>query len=153
MHSRIIQASKEPIEKEDYITEDNYIYEHWFLNSVADYVSNDCNRDEDIKWLKDCTPGFTFDRDKNGEYFIINSKEEYFKPAFEGFKRALEELHNIPLEKFIRYVDIYGLNSYYDDKHGFYIDIDDELLTLDEFVRYCDNGNKYYIGGTVDYHC
>lgn len=152
MHSRTFQVSERPIEKEDYITEDNYAYEHWFIESIADYVSADCNRDDDIKWLKDCTPGFTLGKDENGEYFIINSKEEYFKPAFEGFKKALEKLHDISIEQFMEYVDIYGLNSYYEDKYGFYIDIDDELQTLDEFVRGCDNGEKYYIGGTVDYH-
>lgn len=153
MHSRIFQVSKEPIEKEDYIKEDNYIYEHWFLNSIADYVSDNCDRNVDIRWLQDCALGFTFGTDDNGEYFIVNSKEEYFKSSFEGFKKALEALHNISIEQFVSYVNIYGLNTYYNEKYGFYIDIDDELMTLDSFVRYCNNGEKYYIGGTVDYHC
>ena len=48
MHSRIFQVSEKPIDKADYIGESDY-WDHWFTNSVADYVSEDCYRDEDLK--------------------------------------------------------------------------------------------------------
>lgn len=48
MHSRIYQISKTPIDRDDYIEESKY-YDHWFLNSVADYVDDDTNRDDDIE--------------------------------------------------------------------------------------------------------
>ena len=67
MHSRIYQISKTPIDRDDYIEESNY-YDHWFTSSIADYVSGDTNRDDDIEWLQNCyvNKGLSFGQDKNG---------------------------------------------------------------------------------------
>ena len=39
-----------------------------------------------------------------------------------------------------------------ENKFGFYVDADGELMTFDTFIRKCVTNEKYYIGGTVDYH-
>ena len=154
MHSRIFQVSLNPIEKADYITESNYDYEHWFVGSIADYVSDDCDREEDIKWLKGCVEGISFGADNNGEYFIVESKETYFEKKFIAFKKVLDKISKCTLSDFVQDIfEFYQLNILYEDKYGFYIDTDEELMTFDAFIRYCVEKEKYYLGGTCDYHC
>ena len=158
MHSRIFQMSPDPINKGEYISESDY-YEHWFTNEIADYVNDDCNRDEDIKWLGDYPRGYVVDKDSNGYYIIVNSKEEYFANAFNRFKEALEKLGTPTIGAFVSThgVDLWPLKDSYEDEFGFYVDYSAydcgrELMTFDRFIRRCDIGQKYYIGGTVDYH-
>lgn len=154
MHSRIFQVSMEPIEKDYYICESDY-WESWFLNSIADYVNDDCDRTEDIQWLKDCCDNaMTFGQDKNGDYFIINSKTKYFEKAFERFKLALDKIKDTTIDDFAQGIfEVWQLKNAHEDRFGFYADVDGELMTFDAFVRLCATGEKYYIGGTIDYHC
>ena len=158
MHSRIFQISKNPIPKCDYIKDSNY-YDHWFTNSVADYVNGDTDRDDDIKWLKDCyeEKGLLFGVDDGGEYLVIEDKTKYFAANFETFQSALEKLSQTTLDNFVKgecgYA-LYKLKSAYSDKFGFYAECeDDNLEEFDNFVRLADVGIKYYIGATIDYHC
>lgn len=152
MHSRIFQVSLEPIAQEDYIEEALY-WDHWFLNSVADYVT-DSNRDEDIDWLKDCEEGLTFGADDNGEYFIVNSKEQYFEKKFKRFKNAVDSIKSCTLEEFTKDIfTVWELKNAYEDKFGFYVDLNYDVLSFDSFIRACTTDVKYYLGGTLDYHC
>ena len=158
MHSRIYQISKAPIDRDDYIGEDKY-YDHWFLNSIADYVNEDTNRDDDIEWIQDCygNKGLSFGQDDNGEYFIIEDRTKYFEAKFEEFKKELEELSKKTLDDFMdrSNMSLFRLKDSYDDEFGFYIDDNGEyqgLATFDEFMRCTTVGTKYYIGATIDYH-
>ena len=152
MHSRIFQVSFDPIEKENYIGESHY-WDHWFVGEIADYVNENTDRDDDIKWLKDCCNGFIFGEDEDGEYFIVESKEEYFKEKFERFMEALDKIKSCTLEDFARgFFEMWTLKDAYEDKFGFYVDADGELMNLDDFVRGCAKNEKYYIGATIDYH-
>ena len=154
MHSKIFQVSVEPIEKGDYIKACNYEFDHWFTMSYADYVNDGCNRDKDIEWLKSSMENSAeFNEDEYGKYFIVKSKAEYFKPAFERFKKEIDKIKDATIDEFASgKVDIWNIKDAYDDKFGFYIDDDADLFTLDTFVRCCTEGEKYYLGGTVDYH-
>ena len=159
MHSRIFQISKTPIDRDDYIEEDKY-YDHWFTNSVADYVDGDTNRYDDIKWLQSCyeNEGLSFGRDDSGEYFVVEDKSRYFETNFEEFKKALQELSEKTFDDFMngeRRMSLYRLKSSYDEELGFYIDDNGEyqgLATFDRFMRCATEGEKYYIGATIDYH-
>lgn len=157
MHSRIYQISTKPIDKCDYIEESNY-YDHWFTNSVADYVNGDTNRANDIDWLQSCykAQGLSFGVDECGEYFVVEDKSKYFAKSFEVFQIALKELSEITIDDFLttKYgVKMYNLKSAYDDEYGFYVDgAEFGLETFDTFVRYADINVKYYIGATIDYH-
>lgn len=153
MHSRIFQVSLKPIKPVDYIRESNY-YEHWFTMEVADYVNGDTNRIEDIEWLKGCYQGLVFGSDDNGEYFVVENKEEYFKAKFERFMETVEKIKDFNLKNFTDgfTYEMYKLKEAYEDKYGFYVDTDGEMLTLDSFIRYCATNAKYYIGATIDYH-
>lgn len=154
MHSRIIQVSPEPVERDEYIRESSY-WDHWFTREIADYVAIS-DRDKDIEWLStNGYKGIVFDKDECGEFFIIKDKEEFFAKRFEKFKEELAKVNEITLYEFAHGKGIWWLESTYEEKYGFYIhDTDcDYLTTLDEFIRTSDTDVKYYIGGTMDYHC
>lgn len=152
MHSRIFQVSAKPIDKCDYIEESNY-WDHWFLNRVADYVVDSDDRNEDIEWLS-CVRGITVGKDENGEYCVVDSKEEYFKMTFEVFKTTLDVIKDCTLEEFAKGIsEMWKLQNAYEDEFGFYVDVNGDLMPFDSFVRRCTTGEKYYIGGTLDYHC
>lgn len=158
MHSRIYQISKTPIDECDYIEESHY-YDHWFVGSIADYVNDRTDRNDDIQWLKDCYEerGISFGVDDNGEYFIVEDKIQYFTPKFEAFQKALRELSTSTLDDFVNGKSgypLYSLKSAFNEKFGFYVDGEDiNTESFDGFVRYADVGVKYYIGATIDYHC
>ena len=154
MHSRIFQVSMEPIDKDDYIEESNY-YDHWFTNSVADYVSDSEYRDEDLKWIEDCydTRGIKFGVDNNGEYLIVEDKRKYFENSFNKFMKAISKIQNCTIDDFANGIsEMWQLKDSYEEKFGFYVDADGELMTFDYFMRNCAVNEKYYLGGTVDYH-
>ena len=151
MHSRIFQASMEPIKENDYMCEADY-YDHWFTKEWADYVSDECDRDTSIEWLKDCAKGYIVSEDDNGNYFVVTNKEEYFKDSYDAFMNALDELGKPTLKEFVNGFSLYSLRNAYEDKGGFYIDADGELMTFDEFIRECAANEKYYLGAVLDYH-
>ena len=157
MHSRIFQISKTPIERCDYIEEDNY-YDHWFTHEVADYVDGNTDREDDIQWLKDCYEenGLSFGVDDNGEYLVVEDKSKYFAVNFEAFQKALKELSESTFDDFASGkcgVALYRLKESYNDKFGFYVECEScGCETLDGFIRYAEVGVKYYIGATIDYH-
>lgn len=159
MHSRIYQISKTPIDRDDYIEEDKY-YDHWFTGSVADYVDDDTDRDDDVEWLQSCygNKGLSFGQDDSGEYFVVDDKAKYFEANFEKFQKELKELSEKTFDDFMGgegSMSLYRLKESYDDEFGFYIDDRNEyhgLVTFDRFMRCATVGEKYYIGATIDYH-
>lgn len=154
MHSIIFQVSMDPIKKCDYITESDY-WDHWFTREIADYVSDSKRRTTDIDLLVLCKKGINVSADTYGEFLIITDREKYFQTAFDSFKKAVENIKDFTITEFINAssYDIWKVSNAYEDKHGFYINADGELITLDEFVRSCALNEKYYIGGTLYYHC
>lgn len=118
MHSRIFQVSLNPIDREDYIGESNY-WDHWFTREWADYVSENCNRDDDIEWLKDCyvVNGLVFGVDDNGEYFIVKSKQECFEKKFHKFMKILDTIKQCTLDDFAGgFHEMWQLKNAYEEK-------------------------------------
>ena len=155
MHSRIFQVGLKPIDKCDYIEESTY-WDHWFVGSVADYVTDSDDRADDIDWLKGCyqNKGFEFGADDNGEYFIVKNKQAYFANSFAYFMETIDKIKSYTIDDFVQgFHEMWQLKNAYEEKFGFYMDADGELLSMDSFVRYCATEAKYYIGGTVDFHC
>lgn len=153
MHSRIFQVSTNPINETDYIDECCY-WDHWFINEVADYVANSTDRDGDIEWLMEYSKGIIISEDENGKFLIITDKEKYFKNAFENFQEAINKVSKYTIDDFIQSssYEIWKIKDSYENMFGFYIDCNDDLMSLDRFVRLSPINKKYYIGGTVDYH-
>lgn len=159
MHSRIFQLSKYPIAEDNYIRESKY-YDDWFTREIADYVDGDTDRAADIEWLKSCVSGLEFGTDKHGAFFIIKSREKYFEAAFKQFSMYLEEINKQnTLHNFANGISgVWSLNNAHEDKFGFYVDFStdedvyNDMCSFDDFVRHSQDGEKYYIGATIDYH-
>lgn len=153
MHSRIFQVDTNPINETDYIDECCY-WDHWFINEVADYVANSTDRDGDIEWLMEYSKGIIISEDENGKFLIVTDKEKYFKNAFENFQEAINKVSKYTIDDFIQSssYEIWKIKDSYENRFGFYIDCNYDLMSLDRFVRLFTINLKYYIGGTVDYH-
>ena len=102
--------------------------------------------------MKESSKGISFDKDNNGEYLIVTSKKEYFTPAYENFIKALDKIGRPTIKEFVNGIDLWYLKNANENKFGFYVDADGELMTFDTFIRKCVTNEKYYIGGTLDYH-
>ena len=159
MHSRIFQLSEMPIAKDEYISEYEY-HDHWFSREIADYVDGDTDRVEDIEWLGSCVSGIEFGIDEHGEFLIIKNREQYFARMFQSFASYIEAInHKCTLKDFTDGIkEMWSLDNAYNDKFGFYVELTTatdrytDLVTFDNFIRTSKDGEKYYIGATIDYH-
>lgn len=152
MHSRIFQMDIEPINKKDYIDESTF-YEDTFIGTIADYVDEDTNRDEDIQWLVDCYKKYGMEYNKKEDYIIFKKgfKKNYFRERFELFKETIDELTFEDFAYDTR-ANLYKIKSLMEDRFSFYVYFDDYWMTFDRFVRQLEEGKKYYLGATIDYH-
>ncbi len=156
MFNTIIQLSRIPIEKENYIKEKKYYTDLNFVGEVADYVE-ETGWNSAIEMFREFLKGIAvFD----GDMFMIINKEKYFEQKYKSFKELVSALNNTSLEDFSTYLSCTAmymrqLQENYDRAFDFYIDDDGEslgLVTLDTFMRHAENGQKYYIGNTIGYH-
>ena len=152
MHSRIFQIEKKPIPESEYIN--SFFIPDWFTQSIADYTSDDCNRDEDIDWLRSVLESVArIDGCRLTFYAPIPC---YFKKKHEAFIEAAKKLIGITLDDFVHRSDVaytlYDLSESYREKYGFYVYYNDEIITMDDFIRYVKVDEDYFIGGTVDHH-
>lgn len=161
MHDVIYQITSTPVSKEDYITE-SYFYEHWFLNSVADSVNEQLDRDESISGLKEWLEHFgscKFDEKTASFTLHTGFQEAYFKDKFAEFQKNLQQLEKVSLQEFCHnnsLVDglLFKLQSTLADKFRSYVSSEEfETVTLDEFIRSAQMNKTYFIGGVLDYHC
>jgi len=152
MHSRIIQISKEPIEKDEYFSECRYY--DGFINAIADYVV-DSDRTADIEWLKSIL-GDAAEVDVQAGTFKIVNRMLFFMAPYTEFRQHIAEMEGITLEDFASCKSefpMYMLQASYDDKYSFYLDSDENgMQTLMSFMRFAKDGDVYYIGATFDYH-
>lgn len=155
MHSRIFQIEREALTEDEYIDSDSI--PEWFTNSVADYTSDACSREDDIDWLMVAALGDIATIDGNKLTFSSDVRK-YFKEKHEAFIKAAEKLSGTTFEDFVHSYSVdsvlFNLKEAYSDRYGFYVYSDDGFLdTLDNFMRQVKDGETYFIGGVVDYHC
>lgn len=155
MHSRIFQIEKEALTEEEYIDSDSI--PEWFTNSIADYTSDDFSREDDIDWLMTAALGSIATAD--GDKLTFSSDvRRYFKEKHEAFIKAAEKLSTTTFDDFVSSYSVdsvlFNLREAYSDRYGFYVYSDDGSIdTLDNFMRQVKDGETYFIGGVVDYHC
>ena len=130
----------------------------WFIGQVADYVSEDTNKKEDVEWFLRCYCDFN-------EYFRVNNKDTEiesitFLPGFKRayfngrFERLRQQINSMTIDDFTDSLRVYGLEKLIENKFGFYICSEDNLQTIDDFIRDLpDREITYYFGNTLDYHC
>lgn len=158
MHSRIFQLStKGKISKDDYINKEELnnpeSSDYWFVNSIADYVMESSDRKDDIKWLLDTIESYGIEYNEQEEYIVFKKGfiDNYFKERYNIFK---EEVENLTLKNFIDFFQACKLKSLIMEECTFYISCSSiGFVSIDTFVRTLEEGVKYYIGGTLDYHC
>lgn len=161
MHSRIFEISTEPIPQDEYMTDSYFDYDHWFFHDVADYVTDDENRESSVKWLLDSLVVGDGLVTIDGDSFQLHEgfHAAYWSDRHRAFLEKANEMSGITAEQFAEggvSMLLYQAGELYEENFGFYAvtrDDNDGLITMDEFIRYAQVGVKYYIGGTVDYHC
>ncbi len=156
MHSRIFQISENPVKKEEYINVDKILDSESFVGTIADYVA-ESDREEDIEWLVSCIKDYGIEYDNQQDMIIFKKgfKENYFQGRFEKLK---EKINSMTLEEFAKGdFSLYEIRMLIEEKFGFYVyykgDYCDDIMPFDSFVRMMEEERKYYIGGTLDYHC
>lgn len=86
------------------------------------------------------------------------AKQKYFERQYHAFLDKACELTGISLDAFVgeaKYdigMAMYKLNEHYQDKFSLYVYFNDELKSLDEWIRETDLSGSFYFGGTLDYH-
>lgn len=157
MHSRIFELSKEPIPEHARMCDCSI--PEWFYESVADYTSTRSDRGLDIKWFLEAIAEIV-KVEEEGESFIFipEARKKYFEKQYREFLDKARELSDISLDAFVGETEydiglaMYKLNEHYRDKFSFYIYFNDELKSLDEWIRETDLSGSFYFGGTLDYH-
>ena len=161
MHSKIIQMERNPITKADCICASDV--EDGFVGRIADYVVP-----QEKKYIPQIIHnvfgvGDIFELNEGDMTVVVKDKKKYFEMKFEIFKHRLKKIYeNVSLDTFsnppgkdsdLEY-DLYACNAAYDDKYSVYI-FDNEygdLVTMDEWMRWANDNDKFYIGGILDYH-
>lgn len=150
MHSRIIELSKDPILKHERMCESSV--PDWFYHSIADYTDADTDRDHDIKWFLDAVARVV-DVAEDGKSFTFKpkAKQKYFERQYHAFLDKACELTGISLDAFVgeaKYdigMAMYKLNEHYQDKFSLYVYFNDELKSLDEWIRETDLSGSFIL--------
>jgi hypothetical protein len=149
----IFQLSEEPIKKEDFLQEE--ILYGSFVGKIADYISSDVNRDEEIESFvkNELEPyGVFYDPIEQSIIFAKNFKRKFFEQQYQKFK---EYASKISMKVFAGYENSfysYQLQAAINREFATYIFIYSSYMTLDEFIREMTEGQKYYFGAAMDYH-
>lgn len=165
MHSRIFQLERSPDD-----IEDNCIYEEdfydmdapyeWFVGTIADYVSENVDKQANIDWLISTLSrqeefiriNDDDDEDHISITFLPGFKHAYFERRYHEFRNRVS---NMSLEDFTNDLEIFTIERLIKDRFGFYIYSSYYgLLSLDDLVRQLNNNQEYtfYFGTTLDYH-
>ena len=162
MHSRIFQLERSKGDIDDYSLEEydfNYDSKHeWFIGQVADYINEDTDKNEDVEWflacMEECNRFFTINRTDTEVESITFSpgfKRMYF---FERFNKLQQTVDEMNLDDFTSSIKAYRLRQLVEEKFGFYVCCENNLQSMDDFVRDLpDAETTYYFGNTIDYHC
>ena len=159
MNSRIFQIETNPIPKKDYIAECNFD-DHWFLDTIADYVADYNDRDQNIEWLRsflEKKKAAAFDDSSNSFVILPNGKQAYFLHAYEDFVQARDKTQGMSIAEFSSEISkfstlLWKMNDAYCTKYGLYVSSEEfALIPFDEFIRQAEIGTHYHIGGVLSY--
>lgn len=154
----IYQITIFPIEKDEYLKEE-YFYDHWFLGSIADNVSEIVDREEELCNLRDrleINKIAAFNKD--GSFtFLPAGKKLYFARKYENFIESIQKASQMSLDEFIDDTQSFGImsaikNNYCDNYDSYVFSDDCSVIPLDEYIRVIKPGVNYYIGGILAYH-
>lgn len=151
MHSRIFEITSKQLDRDDYLTSGWLEPEQY--SDFADYIDDDIeDEDDDIKWLAsvmsdifDCEGRELTLRDISG--FIEQWKAEVRKRASE-FDPKGDGMSSYFLRKSIKRTHK-GIDfHFYNEDYG----LMDPRQLIENFLLHKKPGDKFYIGGILDYH-
>ncbi|MGH2331793.1 hypothetical protein [Thermoanaerobacter mathranii] len=152
MHSNIFQLEEKPLKfEEDYACEEDFY--DGFVRTIADYVSDDVNREEEINYFVEHLEkyGVIYNPKEQSIIFSEGFHTKYFNERLLDLKKIVED---ITIEEFSTdSTKVWILKNLVEEKYGIYIYHKNSWETFDAFVRYrLEEGKKYYIGTVLDYH-
>jgi len=150
MHSRLYQLTKEPVHKDEWLTEED-LYDTSFIGEIADYVSTqpEAEREEDIEWFLQGEEG-AFVREGDKITLLPGAKHVYFAKRYNEFKKKAADF---TLDNFCSDYKVGELRNTLRDTLSFYVYTDEGgWKPLDTFIRESAEGDVFYIGGILDYH-
>ena len=159
MHSCVYEVSSSPVPQEKRTKHSNL--PEWF-HGICDYA-DDLSPEQRTAAIQSFAEFFhgncTIEDDK--VTFSPQAKVDYFRDSFQYFRSALSVLDKVDLNSFsgtnptpVLYAAVRGLMESYEDERGTYIydAANEDLLTLDSWLRTTDVTTPFYLGGVIDYH-
>lgn len=160
MQKIIYEITTYPKKENDFLSISDF-YDHWFMNSIADHLDDNIDRNIYLnlfkKWLENKKIG-KFNSKNNSFVIIEQGKENYFNSKFKQFKEEIGKLNRMNFSDFSTGSNdieksIDTLNSLFSEEYENYVSLDDkDINTSDNFIRYAEVGKNYYIGGILKYH-
>lgn len=157
MHSKIFQLSKEPIEKDELMTESYFLSTDCdytgggFVGTVADYVSaisEKAQKQEITEFVKAFKNGIEYHEE--GNYFVVVDKKEIFKEDFHDFSTTME---GFSIKEFVNKSWANRVKDIISPTFSWYVYTDLCWEPYTDFFRTVKTGEKYYFGSVLDYHC
>lgn len=166
-HSRIFQYSNQPIDEENYIGEsyfydDNANGQSFHGEYCGDYVNerDELDRIDDIKWLTMSLSKFNIRLEGEDKFVLGNGFKRAIQDFwYDGIRECFEALDK---ENLARYQERWHLKYAITDPLSggfgflFFSDEDQTLSASDDFFEFLlrlNEGDAFYIGATLDYHC
>lgn len=165
-HSRIFQYSKEPIGEEDYLTDsdfcdNSYLWNRFEGRFYGDYTNARKGQDriDDIEWLKGNLLKFGIEWDGADKFTLGKETHQAIRDFwYNRIHKAYNEMHEESIENFSRRCELkYALTDPLCMGFGFLFSHDGDLTASDDFFEWLlynlKEGDSFYIGATLDYHC
>lgn len=143
-HSRIIQVTKNRIEKSEWLKAANLDLELLRCEiDFIDYVVDAENREDDLKWLKEQLKRVGFSL--KGKKILINDKTDFLDKWKETAIEAAEEFNLYKMQQIASGV-YFSAFYIYDEDFGY-------PIPLWEWAKEVVwTGKTFYVGGIIDYH-
>ena len=143
-HSRIIQVTKNRIEKSEWLKAANLDLELLRCEiDFIDYVVDAENREDDLKWLKGQLERVGFSL--KGEKILTSDKTDFLDKWKETVIEATEEFDLYKMQRIASGV-YFSAFYIYDENFGYPIPL---WKWAKEVVK---TGKMFYVGGIIDYH-
>lgn len=151
-HSRIFQITEKKIDEDQYINED-FDPQQW--DDFADFIEEIGNPQKSLEWFDDVFEGiFT----RNGRELTLLDITDFMEDWLCEIKRTTD----ISVDGMREWRFRYNLSSLLRHTHrniDFHFVLDEDGLEIDNAGGFINNlyssykpGNKFYIGGILDYH-
>lgn len=165
-HSRIFQYSKGPISEDSYIDNEfmtnDFIWHKFESRFCGDYTDTRRKNErlDDIKWLEMSLSRLNIRLDGEDKFVLEKGSHQAIKDLwYDRIKKAFDELDK---ENIANYLGRWNLRYAVTDPlslgFGFlFYSVEEEDLTAGddffEFLLGLNEGDSFYIGATLDYHC